>query len=125
MITGSIHGTHRTELSDGRHLLIADVKKELGGADLGPDPHELLEAALAACTLITMQMYGARKSWALGKTRVGVKVLSEGERVEIGRTLHFDPSLTPEQRSKLTEIANKCPIHKLLHAPIHVTTEVV
>lgn len=123
MVHGTLEKPYKVTFSDSRHEFCADLLPALGGEDKGPNPHELLEAALVGCTLQTMQMYGARKGWSLGSTRVGVKTLAEGAEVRIGRVLHFDPHLTEEQQLKLTEIANKCPIHKLLHAKITVETE--
>lgn len=125
MVHGQLEEKFHACLSDSRHLIDADLSKELGGEDKGMNPHELLEAALVGCTLQTMQMYAKRKGWDIGMTKVGVKFISEGKEVVIGRTLSFDPHLNGEQRDKLTEIANKCPIHKVLHAPTTVQTEVV
>ncbi len=125
MVHGHLEEKFHASLSDSRHLIDADLSRELGGEDKGMNPHELMEAALVGCTLQTMQMYAKRKGWDIGKTKVGVKFISEGKEVVIGRTLSFDPHLNGEQRDKLTEIANKCPIHKVLHAPTTVQTEVV
>ncbi len=125
MIRARLEKPFRTLLSDARHEICADLAPELGGEDKGPNPHELLEAALAACTLQTMQMYAARKGWDIQASTVIVKVLSEGAQVLIGRTIHFDAQLPLEQKTKLAEIANKCPVHKLLQAPTVIQTEVL
>jgi putative redox protein len=125
MVHGEIESNFHVCLSDGRHQINSDLALELKGADKGPNPHEILEAALVACTLQTMQMYGSRKGWNLGKTKVGVKFLAEGAEVIIGRTLSFDPHLSQEQKDKLKEIANKCPIHKILHSSSKIETAVV
>jgi len=125
MVHGSLEKPYKVVFTDGRHAFCSDLDPQLGGEDLGPNPHELLEAALVGCTLQTMQLYAARKGWDIGATKVGVKVLAEGAEVIIGRTISFDPHLAGEVKAKLTEIANKCPIHKLLHAPATVQTEVV
>jgi len=125
MIFASIDAAFRVELSDKRHIVCADLAKDLGGSDQGPNPHELLEMALAACTLQTMKLVAKRKGWELGSTTVSVTTLEEGAQNRIGRVIKFDLHLNSEQRTKLTEIANKCPIHKLLHADVRVETEVV
>jgi putative redox protein len=125
MVHGHLEKDYLTSVSNSRHQLDSDLTKELGGSDKAMNPHELLEAALVACTLQTIHMYAKRKGWNVGTTKVGVKFLSEGKEVVIGRTLAFDPHLNGEQRDKLTEIANKCPIHKVLHAPITIQTQVV
>ncbi|HMV70307.1 MAG TPA: OsmC family protein [Myxococcota bacterium] len=125
MIHASPSGPRAVTLDDGRHAFVSDLTPTVGGADAGPDPHELLEAALAACTLQTMTVYAARKGWALGDTRVEIKVLEEGAAVRIGRRLAFDPSLPADQVARLTDIAGKCPIHRLLTAPTTIETTVV
>ena len=125
MVHGTLEKPFKVLLSDARHAFCSDIDSKLGGEDTGPNPHELLEAALVGCTLQTMQMYSARKGWDIGVTHVGVKTLAEGAEVIIGRTIKFDPHLTSEQVTKLTEIANKCPIHKMLHSAATIQTEVV
>lgn len=123
-----IHGKTLPELAAkivaGQHELIAGVLPKLGGKDEGPDPHQLLESALAACTIITVQMYANRRQMKLRSTNVEVKVESESKEASvITRKVSFEGELTEEERAKLLEIANKCPIHKLLSSQITVKTE--
>ena len=101
------------------HTLSSGISGEQGGDDSGPNPHELLEASLASCTLITLQLYAARKRWEIGDTSAHVTIESEnpGETV-ISLSLHFDRSLDDEMRARLGEIAGRCPVHKLLSSPI-------
>lgn len=107
------------------HRLILDVTEHLGGQDQGPNPHEVLEAALSACTIITAQMYANRKKINLTSTHVVVEIVTEGAETVISRQVSFRGELTDEQRERLTEIVNKCPIHKLLQSQVTIQTTVV
>jgi putative redox protein len=100
------------ELVAGVHRFQSGVSEKSGGHDEGPGPHELLEAALTACTIITTQMYADRKGWPLQSADVKVTIALRGE-------------LTQEARDRIIEIANKCPIHKLLESHVTITTNVV
>lgn len=106
------------------HELVSDVPEKLGGRDEGADPHEFLEAALVGCTVITVQMYAKRKGWNLVSTIVTVKIEKEGPETVIGRDVQFVGELDETQRAKLLEIADKCPIHRLLASKISVITRV-
>jgi putative redox protein len=110
------------EIKSGAHTWLADVPAKLGGADRGPGPHELLESALTACTIITVQMYANRKGWPLTSTNVKVTVDKEGAESHIAREISFVGELSDEQKARLLEIADKCPIHKLLTSHISITT---
>lgn len=117
-----------------RHHLTADEPREVGGGDLGPDPYELLSSALAACTAMTIRMYARRKGWELGPVRVAVRhgkvhaadcadcETRTGKIDRFERVIEFGPGLSPEQRGKLLEIADKCPVHRTLHAEVEVLT---
>jgi putative redox protein len=94
--------------------LVSDVSEKLGGKNQGPNPHVLLEASLAACTVITLMMYAKRKSIPLVNVDVSIQITSEGEKNEISRTLDFVGALSKEDKAKLLEIADKCPVHKFL-----------
>ncbi|HEY1695233.1 MAG TPA: OsmC family protein [Polyangiaceae bacterium] len=106
----------------GPHALVADEPTEDGGDDRGPAPHELLLAGLGACTSMTVKMYADRKGWPLE----GVEVTVEGQQREgafvFQRRLEFDGPLSEEQRARLVEIAEKCPVHKTLTGAIHIET---
>jgi len=122
MVKGHRKEKFQVALQTSSQTLISDVKENLGGTDLGPDPHELLEASLVACTVITVQMYADHKKWNLQSTEVQVKIDKEGADSHILREIRFTGDLTEEQRTRLMEIANKCPIHKLLTGKIEITT---
>lgn len=117
-----------TTLSNGRHVWNADVDKTLGSADQAPDPHDLLDSALAACTLLTLELYIRRRQLAVTDIRVEIDH-EEGKndqgqvRYALRRRLYVTGSLSDEERQKLLEIANKCPIHRVLSGEIGIATE--
>lgn len=124
MITGNRKNILAAEIQVRNHTLISGVSAELGGKDEGPDPHELLQAALAGCTIITVQMYANRKQWPLESIDVKIKILSENkEGTVISRDVSFKGDLTQEQRDQLLVIANKCPIHRLLTGNVQIQTQ--
>lgn len=124
--TGRAH--YHTDINAKGHALVADEPVELGGTDHGPGPYEFLQAALGACTAITVRMYADRKELPLESIRVALthqKITGEaGERVDLfTRKIALAGPLTQEQRDKLKEIADKCPVHKTLtHGKIEVQT---
>ncbi len=123
MISGRRSGNLGASLRTKTFEIVSGVPEKLGGENEGPDPHEILEAALAACTIITVQMYANRKQWPLTSTDVEVRIVSEKpEGSEISLAIDFKGNLTAEQRERLLEIAGKCPIHKMLTAPIKIST---
>ncbi len=110
------------EIVSGTHKIISDVSEKLGGTDSGPGPHEILEAALTACTIITLQMYADRKKWPLTSANVKVSIDKEGPESHITREISLSGELDSEQKARLIEVANKCPIHKLLMSQITIST---
>jgi putative redox protein len=123
MVRGNRHGNLGASIKTEKHTLLSGVSEKLGGNDEGPGPHQLLEAALAACTIITVQMYANRKQWNLKSTQVVVQIESENdEGTHLKREIKFEGDLSEDQKQRLLEIANRCPIHKLLSHPISITT---
>lgn len=122
MINVTQFGKTSVALSNGVHQIISDVAKQIGGEDEGLNPHELVEAALGACTTLTLEMYARRKNWDLTNLVVNVKIVKEGKESVIERAITFGEQTTREQRDRLLEIANKCPIHNLLESSIKVET---
>ena len=126
-VTARCSGTpYRVDLDDGTHQWIADEPETLGGGDSGPSPTRLLCSSLAACTAITVRMYASRKEWPLWGLGVRITMNPEGTRKEDGtvleRTLTFDGELDQTQRERLLQIANACPVHKILTGTISVPT---
>jgi putative redox protein len=122
MITAKRKDNLSAEIIAGNYRIISDVREALGGRDEGPDPHEYLQAALAACTIITVQMYANRKQWKLESTDVKINIVSETkEGTQITREVSFKGDLTQEQILRLQEISTHCPIHHLLEGKVEIT----
>jgi putative redox protein len=129
VIARTVPDGFRTEVSLGRHQLIADEPLTVGGTDLGPTPYDLLSAALATCTSMTLRMYANHKKLDLASATVRVehdKVHAEdcesgsGKIDEFRRTISLEGDLTDAQRSRMLEIADRCPVHRTLHGEIKV-----
>jgi putative redox protein len=107
----------------GQHRILTDVARELGGEDSGPEPHDILAAALAACTTLTVSLYAKRKGWPLEEIKVSIKHGQEGAAYALHRAIEYVGPLGEEEKARLTDIANKCPVHKTLSGQINITTE--
>jgi uncharacterized OsmC-like protein len=136
VVRGSAAGFAQ-EIYAGPHRLHADEPASAGGTDTGPSPYDLLLASLGACTSMTVAMYARRKTWPLEEVTVHLRHskihaadcaecdTKEGMLDRIERDIHFAGPLTDEQRSKLLEIANKCPVHRTLTSEIDIATRAV
>jgi len=130
-------GLFPQSIAAGAHRLRADEPEAVGGSDSGPGPYDLLLGALGACTNMTIKMYADRKGWRIDSLetrlrhdRVHAEDCAECESREgkvdrIRRSIRIDGPLDAEQRAKLMEIADKCPVHRTLHNEILVVTTAV
>lgn len=114
------------------HRLITDEPSEAGGEDAGPDPYTLILAALGSCISMTVTLYAKRKAWPLQRVIVCLRqqrihaadckeCTTEGYVHRIERSVTFEGDLSEEQRSRLQEIAHKCPVHKTLTSEIVIS----
>lgn len=110
--------------SPSGNLLIADEPLEKGGKDLGLSPKELLIAALAACTSATVRMYAGRKQWDLQQINVAIEMERDDaqNKTFIKRKIELVGDLDEEKRERLLQIAEKCPVHKILSNPVEIST---
>jgi putative redox protein len=114
------------EITVGPHQLAADEPTSSGGTDTGPSPHSLLLSALGACTSMTLSMYARRKGWPLESVKVRLwHTKLDGGVERIDREIVLAGKLDEEQRARLLEIANKCPVHKTLTSNVGIETRIV
>jgi putative redox protein len=107
---------------EGGHTLVVDEPPEVGGADTGPRPTQLLAASLAGCTAITVEMYAERKGWDVGPIEVDVDLVYDGAVPSVFTVaLKLPRELSDEQRARLLTIAARCPVHKVLVGEATVT----
>ena len=126
----------RTDIGVRAHTLIADEPVSVGGTDAGPTPYDLLVAALGACTTMTLQLYARRKQWPLERAIARLQHAKrypqdqancENDPVkldQIDRELEFVGPLSDEQRERLAEIADRCPVHRSLEPSMTIVTTV-
>ncbi len=117
---------YATDLTAGGFALRADEPERLGGTDTGPTPADLLRAALAACTSITLRMYADRKGWPVEAIQVAVDASSDRKdgvvATRFERTVELAGDLKDEQVARLLEIAGRCPVHRTLEGDVTVET---
>ncbi|GAB4139307.1 MAG: OsmC family protein [Cyanobacteria bacterium J069] len=105
--------------------LTADEPVEVGGADAGPTPTEYVLAGLGACKTMTIQMYAERKGWPVSKISVDVTLEKTPDGNRVNALLSLEGDLTNEQRQRLQEIGDRCPVHKLLSGSLAIETRLV
>ena len=134
-VTATVGPTgYRTEISAGRNTFLADEPIALGGTGVGPTPYELLLAALGSCMAITLRMYADRKGWPLESVSIQLRTARAHEKdceecdvsevgiPRIARRIALGGTLTEEQRTRLLQIADRCPVKQTLARGIIVET---
>ncbi len=133
VVTGSAEEGMRHTVLAGRHRVVLDEPVPIG-TDLGPTPYDALLAALGGCTAMTVRMYAQRKGWPLGDVTVTLRhdhvhardcadcVTTEGRVDRIRREITFAGELDAQQRARLLEIADRCPVHRTLRSEITIET---
>jgi putative redox protein len=128
----------QVEIKSGQHVMRADEPIGVGGDDTGPNPYDFLLASLAACKIITTQMYARRKEWPLEGVQVSMSTQKihakdcedcesdPNARIDIIETeISFEGDLDKEQLERLKEISEKCPVHRTLTSETKIRTVLV
>lgn len=128
----------QVEINAQNHTIMADEPVEVGGDDVGPNPYDLLLSSLAACKIITVQMYARRKKWPLAGVELNMstsKIHSKdcedcesdpNARVDIIDTeIRFLGDLDEDQIGRLKDISEKCPVHRTLMSETKIRTKVL
>jgi len=113
---------YRVTITANGNTIVADEPVENGGGNTGFTPSQLLISSLGACTSITLRMYAARKQWNVGDITVDLTMTTEKGNTQINRTISYSNTVTEEQKERLIQIADKCPIHSILTGKISIST---
>ena len=137
IVTAESSTNVQVRIKSGRHEFIADEPRDIGD-DAGPDPYSLLLSSLAACTIMTVEMYARRKNWplegvelSLSTKKVHAKDCEDCEsdpnaRVDIiERQISFKGDLTSDQIDRLADIASKCPVHRTLTSETVIRADIL
>lgn len=126
-----------TQMKVGNHYMVADEPENFGGNDFGPSPYELVSAGLSACTVMTIQMYAKRKGWLIDNVEVHTSYSKthaqdcencESDSAKIDtfhREIRLTGNLDEKQKTRIMQIADKCPVHKTLHSETQVISTLI
>jgi putative redox protein len=135
VVSGRPEDIFRVSINADGHHLQGDEPEHYGGTDAGPSPYDLLSAALASCTVMTLNMYARRKRLPLESVRVDVQhgkihakdcreCTSETGKIDrFQRLLYLEGDLDESQRQRMLEIADRCPVHRTLHAEVAISSK--
>lgn len=121
---------YETHIWTDTNVIVADEPTDVGGQGRGMNPFDLLQSALASCTVMTLRMYADRKGWPLESVAAHVHWVDDKSMIPTTHTqfaisLNLNGPLSDEQRHRLLEIAGRCPIHRLLTHPIAIATHLI
>ena len=118
-------GRFQVRVQAGGSSFLADEPVAFGGLGSGPNPYDLLGAALGSCTVMTLRLYAERKGWPLARVRAAVSHRREAGRDVFEREVSLEGELDVAQLAKLMEIAGRCPVHQTLQRGAEVRTRLV
>jgi putative redox protein len=133
-ITAHTIKNYQVEINARQHQFVSDEPESKGGDDRGPNPYDLLLSSLAACKIITVHMYAQRKGWPVERVNINMAHQkidaadcddcdSESGKVdEIYCDISFEGDLDDDQRQRLAEIADRCPVHRTLTSETKIRT---
>lgn len=136
-VTAQTRKNYQVDIIANGHEILADEPKDKGGDNLGPNPYDLLLASLAACKVITVHMYAERKGWPVEKVNISLShqkidaadcddcATESGKVDEILCDISFEGDLDDEQRERLAQIADRCPVHRTLSSETKIRTKLV
>ncbi|MEJ8839974.1 OsmC family protein [Ramlibacter sp. AN1133] len=120
----SIAGSTAVELSLKDERWRADLSASQGGSGQDPDPHDLLDSSLVACTILTLQLYAKRKQYPLDSVEVSLVHDEDDAVYRMERKITLGGALSQQQKDDLMRVANACPLHKALHKKFEITTQI-
>ncbi|WP_038140149.1 OsmC family protein [Thiothrix lacustris] len=119
-------GTYTCDIKAGKHQMVADEPVPLGGDDLGAAPYQYLKAALGACTAMTLRMYAERKKWPVENVIVTLRHSRDAKKQSMfERDIKIVGELTDDQRERLLDIADRCPVHKTLSNGVTILSKLI
>ncbi|MFZ2469751.1 OsmC family protein [Parvibaculum sedimenti] len=126
-VSESGNGPYGEFITAGHHVLGADERETVGGQDTGPDPYEILLSALGACTAMTLRMYAARHQWPVEHIEVRLRYVrravgADGPHDRFERVIEIKGEFSDEQRARLLEIADRCPVSQTLQRSSEIAT---
>jgi putative redox protein len=113
---------YQVSIQAGKHLLKGDEPVEKGGGDTGASPFQFLLSSLGACTITTLRMYAQKKQWNVGEINVELVMNTDKGETFIRRQISYSEKLSEEQHARMIQIANLCPVHKILTGTIKIET---
>ncbi len=120
---------YRTEIRSGGHTVISDEPVEMGGKNEGMNPNELLLASLGTCTAMTLRMYADRKEWPVNNICVDLTMDivkgNEQQTTYIKRHIKIDGDISEEQRQRMLQIGDMCPLHRIMNNPIVISSNLI